>query len=111
MSNLDLTEEARIQRNKINYFISKVGNNDFDNAIEYLILADWDEKTAVQIYMSTHQNQNIHPNPNNNNINAPKLTDINEMFQGCTSLKKIDFSTFKVQYLQNMFLILYIEFH
>ena len=77
MSNLDLTEEARIQRNKINYFISKVGNNDFDNAIEYLILADWDEKTAVQIYMSTHQNQNIHPNPNNNNINAPRQNNNN----------------------------------
>lgn len=71
MSDLNLTEEARIQRQKFNYFYSKVGNNDPDQAIQYLILADWDERKAVQIYMSRHQSQNIHHNSNpSNNYNG-----------------------------------------
>ena len=79
MSNLDLSEEAKIQRQKMNYFYSKVKNNDFEQAIQYLILADWDERKAVEIYMNRHKNQNIqnNSNPNNNNRNIPSQNNNN----------------------------------
>ena len=40
MSGLNFEEEARIQRQKINYFNTKVGSNDFDKAIDYLIITE-----------------------------------------------------------------------
>ena len=64
---LNFEEEAKIQRKKINYFNSKVGNNDFDEAINYLILADWNERTAVNIYMNQHRNSNNRKFPQINN--------------------------------------------
>ena len=66
MSNLNLSEEERILREKVNYFISKTRNNDYDNALKYLIQAEGDEKLAVQIYMNIFQNQNFPRNSNNN---------------------------------------------
>lgn len=48
MSQYDFEEEARVQRQKINYFNSKVGNTDFDKAIDHLIIADWDEKRLLK---------------------------------------------------------------
>lgn len=56
MSNLDLTEELRIQNQKINYFNSKVGNTDDEKAISYLIETNWDERRAVQIFMDRNSN-------------------------------------------------------
>ena len=68
MSNLDLTEELRIQNQKINYFNSKVGNTDDEKAISYLIEANWDERRAVQIFMDRNQPQI----PPLNNYNQPQ---------------------------------------
>ena len=69
MSNFNFENEARIQRQKVNYFNSKVGKDDFDNALNYLILADWDEKKAVKIYMAQYSRPNIPPKSNNNQDN------------------------------------------
>ena len=79
MSKFNFEQEARIQRQKINYFNYKVGNNDFDKAIDYLIIAEWDEKKAVEAYLTFNRKKNnpqkIIPsikktNYNNNNINS-----------------------------------------
>ena len=67
MSNLNLTEEYSFQRRKMNYFSSNTGINDNDTAINYLILAEWDERKAVQIYLLQHNNRNMNPQNNNSN--------------------------------------------
>ena len=69
MSNFNFENEARIQRQKINYFNSKIGKDDFDNALNYLILADWDERKAVKIYMAQFSRPNIPPKSNDNQDN------------------------------------------
>ena len=79
MSNFNFEDEARILSEKVNYFNSKIGKNDYDNALNYLILADWDERKAVQIYQAQFQRPNIIPRQGNNqsNRNAPKQNNRN----------------------------------
>ena len=79
MSQYNFEEEARAQRQKINYFNSKVGNKDFDKAIDHLIIADWDEKKAVEMYLRLNKKKNVPQNKlpslntkNNNNSQNPK---------------------------------------
>ena len=55
MSNFNYEEEARIQRQKIDYFNLRVGNKDFNKALDYLIIAEWDEKKAVEIYLNLNK--------------------------------------------------------
>ena len=91
MSNLDLGEEARIQREKINYFNSKVGKDDFDLALNYLIQADWDEKVAVQIYMNVFS-------PNNSNNNSIRNSQNNSnQSQQQASQKNNNLSVFPIK--------------
>ena len=85
MSQFSFEEEARIQREKINYFNSKVGNNDFDKAIDHLIIADWDEKKAVEMYLRLNKKTNdslnklpsLNTKYNNNNQNPKCLAPLN----------------------------------
>ena len=85
MSQYDFEEEARVQRQKINYFNSKVGNTDFDKAIDHLIIADWDEKKAVEMYMRLNKKKNVPPSKlpsintkyNNNSKNPKSLAPLN----------------------------------
>ena len=49
---MNFEEVVRIQQEKINYFNSKVGNNNFDEAIIILIIAEWDERKAVEAYLT-----------------------------------------------------------
>jgi len=85
MSQYNFEEEARIQRQKINYFNSKVGNKDFDKAIDHLIIADWDEKKAVEMYLRLNKKKNAPQNKlpslntkyNNNNKNPKSLAPLN----------------------------------
>ena len=85
MSQYDFEEEARVQRQKINYFNSKVGNTDFDKAIDHLIIADWDEKKAVEMYMRKKKKKNVPPSKlpsintkyNNNSKNPKSLAPLN----------------------------------
>ena len=87
MATVNYEEEARLQRQKINYFNSKVGNKDFDKAIDYLIIADWDEKKAVETYLNLNRKSNIsqknnlpslNKNVNKNQQNPKKLAPINK---------------------------------
>lgn len=90
MATVNYEEEARLQRQKINYFNSKVGNKDFDKAIDYLIIADWDEKKAVETYLNLNKKPNIsqknnlpplNKNVNKNPQNPKKLAPINKKNQ------------------------------
>ena len=65
MSNLNLTEEARFQRQKMNYFFAFTGNNNNDIATNFLIMANWDEKKAVEIYFAQQNNKNNPPQNSN----------------------------------------------
>lgn len=131
MSQYNFEEEARIQRQKINYFNSKVGNSDFDKAIDHLIIADWDEQKAVEMYLrlnkkknapqsklpsiNTKYNNNIQ-NPkslaplNNQKINNNNRTEINitdELLKNNIPYKNKDFAYFTdlFQYLQNKLIL------
>ena len=91
MSRLNYEEEARVQRQKINYFNSKTGNRDFDKAIDHLIISDWDEKKAVEFYLNMNKKKkapqknlpSIKSNNFNNNTtsnrnkNLPPIKNIN----------------------------------
>ena len=90
MATVNYEEEARLQRQKINYFNSKVGNKDFDKAIDYLIIADWDEKKAVETYLNLNRKSNLsqknnlpslNKNVNKNQQNPKKLAPINKKNQ------------------------------
>ena len=87
MATVNYEEEARLQRQKINYFNSKVGNKDFDKAIDYLIIAEWDEKKAVETYLNLNkksnipQKNNLPPLNKNLNKNPKKLAPINNKNQ------------------------------
>ena len=87
MATVNYEEEARLQRQKINYFNSKVGNKDFDKAIDYLIIAEWDEKKAVETYLNLNkksnipQKNNLPPLNKNLNKNQKKLAPINNKNQ------------------------------
>ena len=87
MATVNYEEEARLQRQKINYFNSKVGNKDFDKAIDYLIIADWDEKKAVETYLNLNRKSNmpqksslpsLNKNINKNQQNPKKLAPISK---------------------------------
>ena len=58
MSNLnpEFEELEKIQFNKIQYFCSKIGDNNMERAERYLGMASWDEKKAVDIFFRTHPN-------------------------------------------------------
>ena len=75
MSNFDFENEAKIQRQKVNYFNTITKNNDFDFALNFLILADWDERKAVDIYFQQNRGQN--PSNNDNNRNNPQQNNRN----------------------------------
>ena len=81
MSKFDFGEEAIILEEKVNYFNSQLGINNFDIAMNYLILADWDEKKAVRIYRNLSKNQNILQNSssNSNQRNALKQNNNNNL--------------------------------
>lgn len=108
MSNLNITKEARAQQEKINYFNSKVGNKNEDQAIIYLIEADWDERRAVQIYMNRNKKQP----PSQNKYNQPsKNSNLSEFHvkdtllgQNATYQNKdsVNFKNF-VKYLNSQF--------
>jgi hypothetical protein len=76
MSGLNFEEEARIQRQKINYFNTKVGSNDFDKAIDYLIITEWDEKKAVEMYLRLNKKRNL---PQKNLPSLKKKEDENKI--------------------------------
>ena len=76
MSNFNYEEEARIQRQKIDYFNLRVGNKDFNKALDYLIIAEWDEKKAVEIYLNLNKKKNV-PQKNLPQKNLPKINNNN----------------------------------
>ena len=49
-----------IQKNKISYFCSMIGDNDISRAERYLTEANWNENLAVQNFFDRHQNYNPH---------------------------------------------------
>ena len=86
MATVNYEEEARLQQQKINYFNSKVGNKDFDKAIDYLIISDWDEKKAVETYLNLNKKPNI-----NQKNNLPSLNKkLNKNPQNLRKLAPLD---------------------
>ena len=55
-NNQEFEELQNVQMKKIQYFCSKIGDNNMERAERYLGMAYWDEKKAVDIFIRTHPN-------------------------------------------------------
>ena len=75
MHKVNLKEEERIQRQKINYFNSKSGNKNEDIALSYLIESNWDEVRAVQNYKNKQKKPPSNNNAPNNTSTDFSVTD------------------------------------
>ena len=64
----------------MNYFFAFTDNNNNDIATNFLIMANWDEKKAVEIYFSQQNNKN-NPSQNSNDFKRGNIPSQNNNIQ------------------------------